>query len=452
MNYVGEKLVRRAGPRRLTTKEPQAAVWMRTYLPHCAPPVDGWQTRINEMLRASLHSMGRADVAFTARRQLRKSAYRQCRIRRRVRWSCYTAELDFSQRRTDKAPDPARTIHREPSSVPCQRSILRLLEHRPLTALLSSQRKTTVAANHIHGSNAGFAGVRNRRCPWYADGQAVQRHLRTPRDEFTTSMTWVVNLTTPSGKPRCAHLLLRGAHLLADVRPHSGGQGISAAGADLLDKEVAKPASRRPDPAARQGCPRPDRSHAQSHWAKVEAQIVKWEVADDTPPPNPYLRATVKQVGRYPNGIGVCTFICVRSRIRLKVDKAAMRAAASSRKDSIPHRIQEGGQPTVQPLHKGHTVGLNTAHQVAAFMLPDPGQRKITDRLDRLGQMFNSAKQPVCRCLGIRRALSGLHPKTFGMHEADYRKCCQDSIGFLRTSPSHAGVCGMNFWHLYLPP
>ncbi len=57
--FVGEKLVRRGRPKAAVTKEAVKLRLDADVLPALRATGDGWQTRINDMLRASLHLAGR---------------------------------------------------------------------------------------------------------------------------------------------------------------------------------------------------------------------------------------------------------------------------------------------------------------------------------------------------------------------------------------------------------
>ena len=57
--FEGDKLVRRGRPKATATKEPVKLRLDADILAALRATGDGWQTRINEMLRASLHLAGR---------------------------------------------------------------------------------------------------------------------------------------------------------------------------------------------------------------------------------------------------------------------------------------------------------------------------------------------------------------------------------------------------------
>lgn len=57
--YRGDKLVRRGRPKAVTTKEPVKLRIDADVLAALRATGEGWQTRINETLRASLHLAGR---------------------------------------------------------------------------------------------------------------------------------------------------------------------------------------------------------------------------------------------------------------------------------------------------------------------------------------------------------------------------------------------------------
>ncbi len=57
--YVGEKLVRRGRPKAAVTKEAVKLRLDADLLAALRATGDGWQTRINDMLRASMHLAGR---------------------------------------------------------------------------------------------------------------------------------------------------------------------------------------------------------------------------------------------------------------------------------------------------------------------------------------------------------------------------------------------------------
>lgn len=57
--YQGEKLLRRGRPKSLVTKEPVKIRLDADVLAALRATDEGWQTRINDTLRASLHLAGR---------------------------------------------------------------------------------------------------------------------------------------------------------------------------------------------------------------------------------------------------------------------------------------------------------------------------------------------------------------------------------------------------------
>lgn len=57
--YDGEKLIRRGRPKSAVTKEPVKLRLDADVLAALRATGDGWQTRINDTLRASLHLAGR---------------------------------------------------------------------------------------------------------------------------------------------------------------------------------------------------------------------------------------------------------------------------------------------------------------------------------------------------------------------------------------------------------
>lgn len=72
----------------------------------------------------------------------------------------------------------------------------------------------------------------------YADDKAVQRLYARNADEFTESMTGVVNLTTPSGKQESRVFSLRGCHLLAMFARTTIAKQFRKWVLDILDKET----------------------------------------------------------------------------------------------------------------------------------------------------------------------------------------------------------------------
>lgn len=73
----------------------------------------------------------------------------------------------------------------------------------------------------------------------YADDKAVQRIYSRHADEFTTQMTGVVKLTTPSGKQESRVFSLRGAHLVAMFARTPKAKEFRRWVLDILDREVA---------------------------------------------------------------------------------------------------------------------------------------------------------------------------------------------------------------------
>lgn len=72
----------------------------------------------------------------------------------------------------------------------------------------------------------------------YADDKAVQRIYSRHADEFTAQMTWVVKLTTPSGKQESRVFSLRGAHLVAMFARTPKAKEFRRWVLDILDREV----------------------------------------------------------------------------------------------------------------------------------------------------------------------------------------------------------------------
>lgn len=64
---------------------------------------------------------------------------------------------------------------------------------------------------------------------------------------------------------------------------------------------------------------------------------------------------------------------------------------------------------------------LAVADQSSGELLPPQQAKEITERLDRLCQMFHPFSNPFADALGIYRALRGLHPKV-GIREPGYRR------------------------------
>lgn len=73
----------------------------------------------------------------------------------------------------------------------------------------------------------------------YADDKAVQRIYARHADEFSESMTRVVNLTTPSGRQNSRVFSLRGAHLIAMFARTPVAKDFRHWILDLLDREIA---------------------------------------------------------------------------------------------------------------------------------------------------------------------------------------------------------------------
>lgn len=76
----------------------------------------------------------------------------------------------------------------------------------------------------------------------YADDKAVQRIYARHSDEFSSEMTGVVNLTTPSGKQNARVFSLRGAHLLAMFARTKVAKAFRKWVLDVLDREVQRQA------------------------------------------------------------------------------------------------------------------------------------------------------------------------------------------------------------------
>ncbi|MBB3103741.1 Bro-N domain-containing protein [Azomonas macrocytogenes] len=63
--------------------------------------------------------------------------------------------------------------------------------------------------------------------------------------------------------------------------------------------------------------------------------------------------------------------------------------------------------------------GLSLPSMDSSTLLPAAQAKEITDRLNRLGHLFNPLSEQFGDVLGIRRALRGLHPR-IGLPQSDY--------------------------------
>ncbi|QPL46475.1 Bro-N domain-containing protein [Halomonas sp. A40-4] len=69
----------------------------------------------------------------------------------------------------------------------------------------------------------------------YANGKAVQRIYTRNKDEFTDTMSGVVNLTTPTGTQGVRVFSLRGAHLIAMLARTKKAKAFRRWVLDILD-------------------------------------------------------------------------------------------------------------------------------------------------------------------------------------------------------------------------
>lgn len=69
----------------------------------------------------------------------------------------------------------------------------------------------------------------------YSDSKAIHRTYARHKDEFTSSMTGVVNLATPSGNQETRVFSLRGAHLLAMFARTKAAKAFRRWVLDILD-------------------------------------------------------------------------------------------------------------------------------------------------------------------------------------------------------------------------
>lgn len=123
----------------------------------------------------------------------------------------------------------------------------------------------------------------------YVDDKAVQRIYARHSDEFTSEMTGVVNLTTPSGKQNARVFSLRGAHLLAMFARTKVAKAFRKWVLDVLDREVQQRAQE--EGAATALTPAHDSAFAGlviaarrkmvAALADFECQMAVWEIFDE---------------------------------------------------------------------------------------------------------------------------------------------------------------------------
>ena len=92
--------------------------------------------------------------------------------------------------------------------------------------------------------------------------------------------------------------------------------------------------------------------------------------------------------------------------------------------------------PLVNAVLKKSGLNLAVTTGAASDFLPEAQATEITERLDRLSQLFHPLSQPFSDVMGVMRALRGLHPK-LGMYEASYRQVLPrpDAAVFRQTAP-----------------
>ncbi len=123
----------------------------------------------------------------------------------------------------------------------------------------------------------------------YADDKAVQRIYARHSDEFSSEMTGVVNLTTPSGKQNARVFSLRGAHLLAMFARTKVAKAFRKWVLDVLDREVQRQAQEEDAVTALNpahdsvfaGLVIAARRKLAATLADFERQMAVWEIVDE---------------------------------------------------------------------------------------------------------------------------------------------------------------------------
>jgi len=92
-----------------------------------------------------------------------------------------------------------------------------------------------------HENNICFTCSQLTEALEYADDKAIQRIYSRHADEFTSRMTALVKLTTPSGEQNCRIFSLRGAHLIAMFANTPIAKEFRKWCLDILDKAVGVP-------------------------------------------------------------------------------------------------------------------------------------------------------------------------------------------------------------------
>ena len=77
--------------------------------------------------------------------------------------------------------------------------------------------------------------------------------------------------------------------------------------------------------------------------------------------------------------------------------------------------------PLVNAVLRKQGFNLALSAGPASGLLPEAQAKEITERLDRLGKLFNPLSQPFNDVMGVLRALRGLHPVA-PMPEPGYRQ------------------------------
>lgn len=187
----------------------------------------------------------------------------------------------------------------------------------------------------------------------YAADDAISRIYRRRADEFTDKMTLTVKSTVKgfgngNSEKEVRVFSLRGAHLIAMFARTPIAKEFRRWVLDVLDREMAQ--QRRAGLTKQQASSvRSMIEAAQKQFlgalTKIEKQVTEWELVDDGPPPNPHLRATVKQVERYKNGDWALYVISGMCGFNTLVAKNVMQPGGVKVGDLVRLEYRKGDSP-----------------------------------------------------------------------------------------------------------
>lgn len=189
----------------------------------------------------------------------------------------------------------------------------------------------------------------------YQRSDSVNRIYVRRLDEFTERMCQTVKLTVSQNKGKLQRetciFSLRGAHLVAMFARTPIAKEFRRWVLDILDREVAQPANPARSVVTHTEAKdmREQIEVVRQQLAMVESKLSKWEIVDDTPPPNPYLEATVKQVIKLKGGDWSMYVNCGGIGLSVKVEQAMMQPGGVKPEDRVHIEYKKGDNPLCGP-------------------------------------------------------------------------------------------------------